>query len=414
MGRKKYGTKVKRTYNLYKRRKSPLRKALEAIGMIILVGGLGFLGYAAAPPVIEFFKNGMGAAETSSLEWKPEVTAPAETDSVDSTTTAPSDTSEDNTEVQPEAMAINAVLAPDTALESSAALASFVNSAKKKGYNYVVLEMKNQTGYVRYKSNLSKIKDTDVVTGAMTLAEINAIFEEADMKIIARMSTIKDSVGPKVITDGAVRFADDSYAWLDGRVENGGKQWLDPFRAPTSDYLGSIITELCRAGITDIILENTYFPQYNSYDYTILDQGFFADDRYKALSAIITNGNDSAEKSGGKVYAKASLYDLLMSYDGYVGTAEFIKDLKFPVSIPIVLEFTKSDFGEELKTGESSSVKLPADSAELVKTLYSQAKRYTRNLEIIPLINTKGLSKKEIENIKTVLEELNYENYLIN
>lgn len=414
MGRKKYGTKVKRTYNLYKRRKSPLRKALEAIGMIILVGGLGFLGYAAAPPVIEFFKNGMGAAETSSLEWKPEVTAPAETDSVDSTTTAPSDTSEDNTEVQPEAMAINAVLAPDTALESSAALASFVNSAKKKGYNYVVLEMKNQTGYVRYKSNLSKIKDTDVVTGAMTLAEINAIFEEADMKIIARMSTIKDSVGPKVITDGAVRFADDSYAWLDGRVENGGKQWLDPFRAPTSDYLGSIITELCRAGITDIILENTYFPEYNNYDYTILDQGFFADDRYKALSAIITNGNDFADKSGGKVYAKARLYDLLMSYDGYVGTAEFIKDLKFPVSIPVVLEFTKADFGEELKTGDSSSVKLPADSAELVKTLYSQAKRYTRNLEIIPLINTKGLSKKEIESIKTVLEELEYENYMIN
>lgn len=414
MGRKKYGTKVKRTYNLYKRRKSPLRKALEAIGMIILVGGLGFLGYAAAPPVIEFFKNGMGAAETSSLEWKPEVTAPAETDSVDSTTTAPSDTSEDNTEVQPEAMAINAVLAPDTALESSAALASFVNSAKKKGYNYVVLEMKNQTGYVRYKSNLSKIKDTDVVTGAMTLAEINAIFEEADMKIIARMSTIKDSVGPKVITDGAVRFADDSYAWLDGRVENGGKQWLDPFRAPTSDYLGSIITELCRAGITDIILENTYFPEYNNYDYTILDQGFFADDRYKALSAIITNGNDFADKSGGKVYAKASLYDLLMSYDGYVGTAEFIKDLKFPVSIPVVLEFTKADFGEELKTGDSSSVKLPADSAELVKTLYSQAKRYTRNLEIIPLINTKGLSKKEIESIKTVLEQLEYENYMIN
>lgn len=414
MGRKKYGTKVKRTYNLYKRRKSPLRKALEAIGMIILVGGLGFLGYAAAPPVIEFFKNGMGTAETSSLEWKPEVTAPAETDSVDSTTTAPSDTSEDNTEVQPEAMAINAVLAPDTALESSAALASFVNSANKKGYNYVVLEMKNQTGYVRYKSNLSKIKDTDVVTGAMTLAEINAIFEEADMKIIARMSTIKDSVGPKVITDGAVRFADDSYAWLDGRVENGGKQWLDPFRAPTSDYLGSIITELCRAGITDIILENTYFPEYNNYDYTILDQGFFADDRYKALSAIITNGNDFADKSGGSVYAKASLYDLLMSYDGYVGTAEFIKDLKFPVSIPVVLEFTKADFGEELKTGDSSSVKLPADSAELVKTLYSQAKRYTRNLEIIPLINTKGLSKKEIESIKTVLEELEYENYMIN
>ena len=83
MGRKKYGTKVKRTHNLYKRRKSPLRKAFEVIGMIILVGGLGFLGYAAAPPVIEFFKNGMGAAETSSLEWKPDITTPAETDSGD-------------------------------------------------------------------------------------------------------------------------------------------------------------------------------------------------------------------------------------------------------------------------------------------------------------------------------------------
>lgn len=411
MSRNRYGRKVKRTHSLYRRRKSTLRKALEAVGTVVLIGGLGFLGYAAAPPVIDFFKNGMGAAETGSLEWKPEDITTTEDAAL---TTAPSeDTTTTAEPAAEEPAAFNAALAPDTALDSSAALAAFMNSAKKSGYNYVVLEMKNSSGYVRYKSNLDRIKDTDVVTGTMTLAEINAISDSADMKIIARMSTVKDSVGPKVITDGAVRFADDSYAWLDGRVENGGKQWLDPFREPTSAYLNSIVTELCRAGITDIILENTYFPEYNNYDVTILDTAFFANDRYKALSALITGAEDSAEKSGGKVYARASLSDLLMSYGGYTGTAEFIADTGFPADIPVVLEFSKSDFGAELKTGDSSSVKLPSEAGQLVKTLYTQAKRYTRNLEIIPLINSKGFSAKEIESIKSVLAELKYENYMI-
>ena len=102
-----------------------------------------------------------------------------------------------------------------------------------------------------------------------------------------------------------------------------------------------------------------------------------------------------------------------MSYGGYTGTAEFIADAGFPADIPVVLEFSKSDFGAELKTGDSSSVKLPSEAGQLVKTLYTQAKRYTRNLEIIPLINSKGFSAKEIESIKSVLAELKYENYMI-
>lgn len=412
MDRNKYGRKVKRTHNLYKRRKSPLRRTLEAVGAVVLIGGLAFLGYAAGKPLLEFFKNGGGAIETSSLEWKPEETsATSDTD----TTSAPEDVSTEETTSAPEinSALINSLVAPDTALESSAALATFVTKAKADGYNSVVLELKNTSGYVRYKSNLDAIKDTDIVTGTMPLAQIKAVFDTNEMKLIAKLSTLEDSAAPSVIYEGAIRWADDSYAWLDARAENGGKQWLDPFREATTDYLNSIVAEICQAGISDIIYENTIYPEFKPYDETILSSKFFAADRYKALASVITSGSATAQSNGGKLYAEANLARLLSGYEGMTGTAEFLTDTSLVSDITVILTFAKANFGTELQTGTSTSMTLPAETNQLIKMLYSQAKRYTLNMNIIPCIDSTGMTESELSAAKTALSELNYENYMI-
>ena len=66
----KYGKKIKRSKNLYKKRKHPARKVLEIVATVIIVGALGLVGYAAGRPLIEFF-TGDRQVDSKDPPWTP-------------------------------------------------------------------------------------------------------------------------------------------------------------------------------------------------------------------------------------------------------------------------------------------------------------------------------------------------------
>ena len=77
-GRKIYKTKEKNYYG-----KSPLGKALSAALTVLLIGGIGFIGYSVAEPIINYtqHKGDKPEQETSASETTGESSADVPTDS---------------------------------------------------------------------------------------------------------------------------------------------------------------------------------------------------------------------------------------------------------------------------------------------------------------------------------------------
>ena len=71
--RRKNGFKVKRTRkNLYKRRKSTGRKIFEGVLFVIILGGLVFIGYSVASPLLKFFGgDNQNSSAVSEPVWVP-------------------------------------------------------------------------------------------------------------------------------------------------------------------------------------------------------------------------------------------------------------------------------------------------------------------------------------------------------
>lgn len=407
-----YGKKIKRSKNLYRRKKTPVRKTLEIIGMLVVVAGLAVIGYAAGKPLIEFISNGGGEQiPEDTLKWTPpqsdvlSESAPSNTEPLIETT---------EPEPVPEPIGFNgtAVYAPSSALSNSASLAAYLQLAKTNGYGAVVVELKDSIGNVWYRSSLTAIKDTDCIKGSLSLKEITDIFNTSGIKPIARLNTLLDQTGVKFVENMSYRFADGSYSWLDARIENGGKQWANPFLTGTRSYIAGLVKEIAKAGFSDIILANNIFPDFQPYDLTILaPEVTNISTRYSALTTLV--GDCDKYKSDAGLMLEMSLKDVVVNYAGYNRTAELLRGKSNLNGQSILLVFNRLEIGTELTTGESSSVTLPADIKPLINTLFKQAARNLGDLKIIPCIDDNDLNEIEIAQIKEQLTDMGYDNYII-
>lgn len=406
MRKNKYGVKIKhRRLSLYKKKKSGLRKTVEIILTIVLVGGLGLLGYSLGKPLLEYITNNDNSLVSTPEPWTPDV---ADTEYV--TTTAAATSSAATEEPEPvELLSLNAQLLDNSALANIESFTQAVQKAKQDGYTGVAFVLKDEVGTVLYKSTLKTIAESTIVSGTLTTKQLADVCKAENMTSTAIVNTLRDRTAPTIINTAAYRWADDSYAWLDARAEDGGKQWLDPFRNDTISYISSLVKEINRGGIDNVVLSNTIFPAFTAYDKTILSAQFFNENRSAALANVV----NSCSELGNTVFVEVDLADVL-NYSGFVGTAEV---LNRPLeNVNLLLTFSKSSFSETLSTSETTSITLPTDISSLLRTLFgnlSQKSSSLQNLTIIPCIDSTGLSADEISQAISTLKSMNYENYLI-
>ncbi|MCL2077067.1 MAG: putative glycoside hydrolase [Oscillospiraceae bacterium] len=405
---KKY-RKVKRSRNLYKKRKGSARKAIEIILMVALVGGLGLIGFAAGKPLFEFLFSDRGEEEV--LEWTPpeDVEPDGSEDIITQTEDEPVD---EDDEPPVSAPSHNAVFAPASVLDNSTSLAAYIQQAKSNGYNAVVLDMKDTTGNLFYASMYEPVKNTEIIKGTLTAAQIFAVFEGTEVTPIARINTLFDQLSPRYVEDVSYAFADGSSKWMDNRPDAGGKFWANPFLQGTRDYISFLVEELAEAGFPEIILANNIFPYFRPYDVSILNPEFTnINTRYQGLLGLV---DACAEKKGSsKLILEMSLKDVVENYSGFNNSAEILRGKNNLGDASLLLVFTRSDFGEELITGENSSVILPRDISGLVNMLYKQAQNQIPGLYTIPGLVIAGLTDGEITDILRTFGELEFESYMI-
>ncbi|MCM1299078.1 MAG: hypothetical protein NC203_06760 [Firmicutes bacterium] len=399
--KKKMNVKIKHSKNrLYKKRKSTGRKILEGVLLIVLIGGLGFLGYSAAGPIISFFN---GETETGTVTaWTPDESLISEINSSIGT----NDLSQNEKPVTTETSlnsGIGNYLLSESDLADYPTLSNALKAAKAAGYEQVLIPLKNLKGNLLYKTDMAAVKDTELVIGTMSAVQIVSAAKSAGVIPKAVIPVIYDSETSAYVEDTGFRYADDSYAWLDNYADRGGKRWNDPYLDGTKQYFSNLAKELTAAGFEQVILSQVRFPEFLPYDQTILAARNFTEDRYKLLSSLYNTVDTAADK---KTAVEIDIKDVLEKYGtDYVRTAEILKDKSF--SGTVYLKVTLADFGTSLQTGENSSIALPSDQVKKCTVLIEKAAQLMgTNVTVIPVINPQGISE---ETVKSCYEALKAE-----
>ena len=417
MSRKK-GFKVKRSRrNLYKKRKSTGRKIFEGVLFVVILGALVFLGYSVASPLINFFSGSGNTSSASEPAWTPPESVPDTSSTADNSGSSGADTSKPDTttsseESKPaEVTSTYAVLAPDTAIQSEAALNKYLATAKDSGYNTVVFTLKNTTGELLYKSSLKAVKDnTDVNKGKLTAAQIVKACKAVDITPAAAITTLYDRKTPYLFDNAGYIITDGNWSWLDAAADNGGKPWTTPYSSDAVNYYADICGELAKAGFVDIELENTIFPNFQSYDYSLLPKELQNANRSEKLAALAEACAKKAIESKATTTVEIKADALLtMSATAYDGTAEIwsVKDKMADARVLVTMD--TSLLGTKLQTSADKTTTVQKDITKAVTQVFTLVKKTTGDTEIsVGITGSSNLSADDIKNCKTALEKLGF------
>ena len=424
--RKHYGKKIKKTKNLYRKRKTAGQKVFGTVLLVAAISGAAFLGFCIGKPLLDYLGNAgtqtvtewtpaasysekmdttpgsegdVDGAEEISPEYEPDSTTPPSQDNAPEA--APAKSTEtaapNNGETEPIIVPVGgdtliSAAAPANTLANRSSLAAFLAKAKTKGFNSVVLQLKDKNGYFRYKTAIEGTEDGKLIADTMTLDEIMSVFAENGMVPVAEISVLSDNAGCEIFTDMSYKCMGETVSWLD-YTQNPPKRWANPEKAETREYFAEIIAELTAAGFDNIMLADVVFPDFQSYDSAYIEQKYFADDRYKLLYNVI--------KAGNVIEMKAS--DVLS--DRYGRTAEVLCDISQLHDNRIALIISRTDL--------PTDAGYPADAKSLVETVVSLASQKTAGLDIIPVIDGTSFDDAEKQKIIGILGALGYESYVI-
>ena len=407
--RRKNGFKVKRSRkNLYKRRKSTGRKIFEGVLFVIILGALVFIGYSVASPLLKFFSGENQTSSTASEPvWiPPESVTDDMSSGVESTESSQQTTTDKPQESPSENKALFAALVPDMALQSESALTKQLATLKESGYTAAVFTLKNTTGELLYKSALAAIKDnTDINKGKLTAAQIVKACTDAGLTPVASITTLYDRKTPYLFDDSGYVISEGDWSWLDAAADNGGKPWTTPYSKNAVNYYASICFELAKAGFTDIEIENTIFPNFQSYDYSLLSKDLQSADRSDKLAALAQACAVKAKEANASATVEIKAGELLtMNVNTYDGTAEIWSSKDKMKDCRVLVTMDTSLLGTNLKTSSDKITAVNKSAAEGVKQVFTLVKKAVGETEIA--VGITGSSKLSADDIKKCIEEL--------
>lgn len=392
--RNKYGTKIKRTKNLYRKKKTRAQKVMGTVLLIIAIAAVFFIGYCLGKPLLEFFEKN---AAREDPQWTPPTVSATEPPIVENETGENNTTDNKQefittttTAAEPEAANSGyfAVTAPSSALSNTTSLAAFAAKSKSEGYSAVVVVMKDSGGYLHYRSELEELEETGIVLGALRPNEIVKTLSDNGLLAIASVSVLSDNAGCLAFPEMSYKIKNEpSMSWLDYSTGTDIR-WANPASEATVNYNSAIVGELKDAGFTEIQLTDLVFPELHPYDKEYLSDEYFAADRYKMLEELVHDG----------AYIEMTAADVISSEIGR--TAELLSDTNFLRGKQIVLRIERDSFPTE--DG------YPADAVGLIEDILARVERKTGGLTVIPEVKSADYTSDELAAVKACIEKSGY------
>lgn len=136
-------------------------------------------------------------------------------------------------------------------------LAKALDEAKINGFNAVMLDFKTREGVLAYSSDLLSYSSEINLIDEIIIEKIKA----EGFIIIGRIFCFEDAVAPQRLNAFVYENKEKTEIWFDAPAINDGRVWLDPTNARSTNYLCSVIAEVCTLGADCIYLQSVEFPQ---------------------------------------------------------------------------------------------------------------------------------------------------------
>lgn len=346
MKQKKTAIKIKKSkHNLYNKKKLKSRQALTVVLTIVAACVLAVVGYGIGKPIVNYFQTrdpGSSDVSASSDGISSAPSSASENSSQNvSDGSEPSGSSTSEPTVDPVIDETRMYFLPMTATDSSAALASALAAAKEAGCDTVAVTLKDESGYLHYKTDIDKVKKTMLVKGTLTAEQISTQIKNAGLTPAVKINMLRDSVTPMFF--GGFTFANGG-GWLDDYPDAGGKRWLSPFLDDTVNYLADIAKELSGAGFEHIICSNVRFPVFNASDISSHLSHLPITDKAKRLEAlwnVLDATRTAAENNNAKVWVEMDGADFIKA-DRYNTGAELAADAEKLAAVGVIVDYTPS------------------------------------------------------------------------
>ena len=364
--------KIKRSHwsrGGYKARPHPL----FVVFMILLVGGLGYLGFIIYPPIHSAIMNW---GETRSVETLPVPDDVTGAENGDPLPPAPPPTPPRSTDN------IRAIYAPPALVNNEPALSAFLQSLPDAGINAVMVDIKDNAGQILHTSQHPQAAAL-TAEGAFDLGALSLQLEDLGLALIVRMSAFRDESAARAQPGWAVNFRGPGMLWLDNFPNMGGRPWLNPHSADARQYLIELSLEAVRLGAVMVVMDDFQFPPNSMYG----QDAYFGDTggmtRAERLRGFADELTDRLANSGARfaIYMTALTIASEPNTTFYGGPAEDILG-RYTVLSALPYQFP---FGFE-----AEGISLPNPLENLEYTLRQILPRITARIDSQPVVVLQG------------------------
>lgn len=303
-GRKIYKTKEKNYYG-----KSPVGKAFSVGLTVLLIGGIGFIGYSVAEPLINYSKKKGDSAESSAVVAATEALTDENGELVTENTDPAVPMPVNAEKYRAYALSTNDLMGTDTLKDALKRVPA------GESIEYVEVPLKVGGGDIYYASNNYYATSAGLVRSYIKLKDIVSTISEAGYKPVALVSTFNDNTLPNYFRDMSYLCVDDGSQWIDNTVEAGGKPWMNPFSETAVNYNGDIVEEVSSAGFDKVVCYDFIFPDFRPSDVEYLGDKVTGADRYLALTSAANLMYDKIMHNGATMLLEVDAADLLKGKD---------------------------------------------------------------------------------------------------
>ncbi|MDE6426503.1 MAG: putative glycoside hydrolase [Ruminococcus sp.] len=246
-GRKIYKTKEKNYYG-----KTPMGKFFSALLTVILIGGVGVLGYSIAGPMIDYSRK-QGDEE-------PEETSATET------TTVPAENAVILHKEVPEENVYRGVRLNEYEISGTESIKTAIGRIpQEQNIEYIEIPLKLADGRIMYATEWTEFPE--LVSAEITLNEIVRTIKKEGYKPAAYINIFADNIIPSVYSQYGYMNTETLTAWRD----INSMTWASPFSEAYINYVDFIAEEISGAGFEKIICGDIKFPDFTERDLILLN-----------------------------------------------------------------------------------------------------------------------------------------------
>ncbi len=393
--------KTKRT-SMYKKKKTTLRKVVEAVIYVVCFLALVFLGFSIGKPVVEFFRGEKTVDESSLVSNSTDSAEQIEDNSI------VTDTSDDLSEPDVEVFdGVYALSLNKNLLSNKDALSAVVLSAKEQGYNTVVIDLVVDGGYIYYLTDQYQAIAYEAVVGQLSLDEIAQTIRLNQMRSIVRFSVLTDHITSRMEKTIGYTFENDISTWIDDSPEKGGKAWISPFKEDAIEYIKYFAAEIDASDFDYVIACDIEFPFMRNTDLNYLGSSVKSENRYLALHNVWYEFKN-VFVSGDKVILDVSAYKVV------TGTEEVFSKSKPEVS-DLNLTVNVTEFEDSFVTADGREISIKdLSSSQRAITVIDEALNIADGCSVYVTLIRSEYSQVEFDMLIDYLEQREIKNIIIN